>query len=409
MGLDNATLFVANIVILLVSVAAYLGVWLRSPADRHWLSWITANFALAAGLVLYLTAPDLPPHLAVWPDAFLIAGFSLRLAAARQFGGRSIQSPMVWAPAPAFIVLALLSSDRAANYSAANVVLTAQAFLVAYEFWRDRQDGLLSRVGLIGAYGVMAISFGARAFQGLVAADQISSYIPYDTLLEVHLVVALFHLATGTLLVLSLAAERTTDALRQAAMIDPLTGLNNRRAFDAYLRSKLASGSGQFALVLFDIDHFKRVNDRHGHAAGDAVLKSIADLLLHGTGKGDFVARIGGEEFALILSGLDTDQAFEATEHLRKSITGADITHDGVAIQVTASAGICHSTEGHTYDGLLEAADHQLYRAKRRGRNRTYRRTSRKGDEINGLLPESSGAVATNRLPVQRLLQGRSR
>jgi diguanylate cyclase (GGDEF)-like protein len=408
MGLDNSTLFVANIVILLVSVAAYMGVWLRSPADRHWLSWITANFALAAGLVLYLTAPDLPPHLAVWPDALLIAGFSLRLAAARQFGGRSTQSLMVWAPAPAFVVLALLSSDRAANYSAANFVLTAQAFFVAYEFWRDRQDGLLSRIGLIGAYGVMAISFGSRALQGITAADQISSYIPYDTLLEVHLIVALFHLATGTLLVLSLASERSADDLRRAAMMDPLTELNNRRAFDAYLRSKLESGSSQFALVLFDIDHFKRVNDRHGHAAGDAVLKSIAELLLDRIGDSDFVARIGGEEFAVILSDVEPDQAFKATERLRESITAAGVTHDGVAIQVTTSAGICHSTEGHDYDGLLEAADHQLYRAKRRGRNRTYQRTPIKGVATNGLHSAPYGAVETRRLSVQPLMRGRS-
>jgi diguanylate cyclase (GGDEF)-like protein len=408
MGLDNSTLFVANIVILLVSVAAYMGVWLRSPADRHWLSWIAANFALAAGLVLYLTAPDLPPPLAVWPDALLIVGFSLRLAAARQFGGRSIQSTMVWAPAPVFIALALLSSDRAANYSAANVVLTAQAFLVAYEFWRDRQDGLLSRIGLTIAYGVMAISFGARAFQGLVAADQISSYIPYDTLLEVHLIVALFHLATGTLLVLSLASERAADDLRRAAMMDPLTELNNRRAFDAYLRSKLEPDSSQFALVLFDIDHFKRVNDRHGHAAGDAVLKSIGDFLLHGIGSGDFVARIGGEEFAVILSDTDADQAFESTERLRKSIATAGVIHDGEAIEVTASAGICHSKEGHDYDGLLEAADHQLYRAKRKGRNRTCQRKTNTLNGKNDVDIAGSCAVAINRHSAVSVMTGRS-
>jgi diguanylate cyclase (GGDEF)-like protein len=373
MGLDNSTLFIANITIMLVSVAAYAGVWLRARDDRYWLSWIGANLVLASALVIYVSWPDLPPYLAVWPDGILIAGFSLRLAAARQFAGRPAGTWTLWLPAPIFFLIALASDSRSFDYAFVNVILTAQSMLVAHEFWRGREDGLPSRFGLIAVYLLIAVSFAVRAGQGFTAADQIVSYIPDDTLLQIHLIVALVHVAGGSMLVLSLASERGALALREAARRDSLTGLYNRRAFEARLRERLeAAAPKPFAVALLDIDHFKSINDLHGHAAGDAVLKSVAGILADAVRPADFVARIGGEEFAVILFDVEAQEAYGIAERLGTAVRASSTDYNGCRIKITISAGVCHSTAaGPDFDALLEAADRELYRAKFAGRDTT--------------------------------------
>jgi diguanylate cyclase (GGDEF)-like protein len=161
--------------------------------------------------------------------------------------------------------------------------------------------------------------------------------------------------------------EVEQEALRDQALRDPLTGLLNRRA----LEQRFAQGMvAPAALVLLDLDHFKRINDMHGHAQGDAVLCAFAAELRSAVRSGDAVFRIGGEEFALLLPGLNATQAQQRMLALHAHLAGARLA--GLAQPIGFSAGVVDaSVAGAGLPGLLATADEALYRAKAAGRGRT--------------------------------------
>ena len=162
------------------------------------------------------------------------------------------------------------------------------------------------------------------------------------------------------------------DRLSDDARIDPLTGLPNRRAYDEAVDQEMARSqrSGQpFALVLGDIDHFKRINDEYGHPTGDAVLRRVAVQLRQSERKVDVAARLGGEEFALLLPATNAFGAFLVAERIRRNLHGAFL--DGPPA-VTMSFGIaCYPSDGREAAALLQAADVALLRAKRQGRDQS--------------------------------------
>jgi diguanylate cyclase (GGDEF)-like protein len=375
MSVDSFTLFAANAVILLVTALAFFAAWQGQRHEVYWASWIAANTTLATALILFLLAPGgrdgLPMVLA---NCLLVAGFGLRWRAARQFGRRS--SPLTPILVPTLFIAALFALpslfDYGVVYTSINIVLAAQAFAVAYEFWRDRLDGLPSRYGLVLAYSAMAASFGARAGQGLLLNDGLTSYLPQDSLLQIHLLVALFFTTASGAFVLSIAYERGAMRLTEAALQDPLTGIHNRRAFEIRLQELLVTGGGDhFAVVIFDIDRFKRINDRYGHAAGDAALRACAETCVRTLRPSDFVARIGGEEFAAILPNISAASAFDVTDRVRRAVGACEIRCHGSRFRLTLSAGIVHSSTGAgTMDELMKRADAGLYRAKSSGRNK---------------------------------------
>jgi diguanylate cyclase (GGDEF)-like protein len=155
--------------------------------------------------------------------------------------------------------------------------------------------------------------------------------------------------------------------LRLAASTDPLTGLPNRRAFEERLAHELARArrtDASFALVLADVDHFKQLNDRHGHAAGDEALIELGRLLQAEMRAIDTVARIGGDEFAILLPG--TDAAGGAGAALRL----AGLVHDHPAIPAVSAGSAAYGPDGRTIDDLMRAADARLYASKRRSEPR---------------------------------------
>lgn len=181
---------------------------------------------------------------------------------------------------------------------------------------------------------------------------------------------------------------RERDALQRKAMLDPLTGLWNRAAIFEVLDREMsrASRSGDpFAVVMADVDHFKSVNDRHGHAAGDAALIEIAHRLREGVRAYDAVGRYGGEEFLLVLNGCDEEAAAWIAEDLRARIAATPVKVDGGELAVTLSLGVAAVSGGGALPAgtagaplpaagpLVAAADQALYRAKAGGRNRVER------------------------------------
>lgn len=161
---------------------------------------------------------------------------------------------------------------------------------------------------------------------------------------------------------------------RKAASVDQLTGLFNRAAFDEHVEHVIDLGRafGRSAcMLLVDVDHFKWLNDRHGHQAGDAVLRALGqclqDVFLR---KADFVARYGGEEFAVVLDAEEMDGAKVAAERMLEAIRALDIEHEGERLRITASAGVSRLVPGEDGQPWIERADRALYEAKNAGRDR---------------------------------------
>jgi len=159
----------------------------------------------------------------------------------------------------------------------------------------------------------------------------------------------------------------------ELARIDFLTNLANRRAFyeqgEHELRS-LEQGARPAAVVMLDIDHFKSINDRYGHAGGDAAIRSMAAVIRGNLRAGDVAGRLGGEEFALLLPEIALDAALAVAERIRAATESLVVEHDGCRISFTASAGVAALRAGTTLDAWVARADAALYQAKLGGRNR---------------------------------------
>ena len=176
--------------------------------------------------------------------------------------------------------------------------------------------------------------------------------------------------------VLNARLAQLNEELSVQSQTDPLTGLANRRAFDQRLAeevSRAARHGVPVSLLVVDIDHFKAYNDHYGHPAGDACLRRVASVLRECAGRPtDVVARVGGEEFAVLLPHQGTADALRIAERCMRGVEIAAIAHAGspVAPHVTLSVGVAESTDGQDAAALLAAADAALYRAKREGRRR---------------------------------------
>ena len=161
---------------------------------------------------------------------------------------------------------------------------------------------------------------------------------------------------------------------KRLSLTDGLTGLWNRRQFELRVAQELeraARFGERFALVIIDLDNFKRVNDTYGHLVGDAVLVATAERLVEGTREVDTVARFGGEEFVLLLPQTELPGALKVAEKVREEVAGQPVETDAGPLAVSLSAGVaCHPDDGTTLAQLLAAADGALYRAKAAGKNR---------------------------------------
>ncbi len=158
------------------------------------------------------------------------------------------------------------------------------------------------------------------------------------------------------------------------SLTDPLTGLPNRREFNGRLEERMSAWKRRrevFSLLMLDVDHFKRLNDEHGHSVGDQVLAAIGRALRGTVRREDAVARYGGEEFAILLPNTSLEQAVRVAENVGDAVARAGIDHNGQKIAVTVSGGLAAIAAEDTADSLIQRADEALYAAKASGRNRT--------------------------------------
>ena len=242
-----------------------------------------------------------------------------------------------------------------------------------------------SAVGAVGAAGGVVLGPGgelARAGDPDVGAHRLTLPLATGTSEFGSLVLSgdafgreLVETASSLAAQVSVALENAQlhRLVEQQALVDPLTGLANRRLLEETLRTELARAArfgDEVCLVLADLDDFKQVNDRFGHAAGDEVLKAFAGALDHTVRDSDMAGRWGGEEFALVLPGTDAEGGARLADRARRAIGSTSVEIPGGSVRVTASFGVASFPGVHDRDALLAAADGALYAAKRAGKDR---------------------------------------
>jgi diguanylate cyclase (GGDEF)-like protein len=166
--------------------------------------------------------------------------------------------------------------------------------------------------------------------------------------------------------------KQREQALTRMTQTDALTGLYNRRGFFERANALLQSARDQApSLLLIDADHFKRVNDTHGHAVGDTVLVQLANRMSAALREGDVIGRIGGEEFAVFLPATSLENAYELADRIRLSVSRHALRIQGLRVPMTLSIGVTVLQPGEsTLEAALGRADTAMYQAKRNGRNR---------------------------------------
>ena len=177
----------------------------------------------------------------------------------------------------------------------------------------------------------------------------------------------------GKLRAMTESLSARSETLEHAALTDSLTGMQNRRYFDDALREYLQEFrriDRPIGLMILDLDHFKMVNDTHGHDVGDEVLRAVSNCLREFTRYHDVAARLGGEEFAVVAPNMDEQLLVKLAERIRKAIASLTVVSGNVRLKVTTSVGLAVWDRKETAEDFFRRADRMLYQAKRMGRNR---------------------------------------
>lgn len=349
------------------------GSWLSARADRFLLTW-----AIGVGLIVahvfaysrYIEAPA--PLLQIAAFALLLAGFAVLMRAALEFRSRNapvaVTAAVAATPVAATVVAAAFGLDGVVSI-VANTAAMGILLATARQYWQARAEAPIPITVIAILYAVMAVSFGLCAGVLLFSGQFVIGKAPDNWAEDLNVIICIAGVTGIGALSLALNQSRLARSHRQDALTDPLTGLMNRRALFTNVG---AEPIDRFTgVLLFDLDHFKLVNDRYGHATGDEVLRRFALVMRQCLRTTDIAARLGGEEFAAILPRSTAERAHQVAERVRKSLADLVVETDLGDMQCTVSVGIAFPTgEGRTFEQVLGDADKALYRAKNGGRNR---------------------------------------
>jgi diguanylate cyclase (GGDEF)-like protein len=412
MHLDVGTLSVVTVFVtaLLGALLVFAGVQNRNIRAPMW--WGGAQIVSAIGLGLAASSGALAPFVSTdIANALVLLGYGLTWAGARVFDGRPVLRPViVFAPVVWLFACHIPAFESDANLRVV-VVSTMTAMLAAAtaeEFWRGRDEPLLSRwptVIVLLAYAAVLLAripatfFSPTLDDGSLLSGLSFALIAFGTLLFTVLM---------AFLLLNMTKERTELQHKINAMVDPLSGVANRRAFldgARRLLTQQAIDGEPLAMMLFDLDRFKDINDRMGHAVGDRVLQTFAASSTLTLGADILFGRIGGEEFAALFPVGDLGEAYAVADRVRRNFAAAAqrfVNGDleptvsvGVTVAVNPPAEAARNTNDGSKDAmtsmdlLLEVADRALYRAKANGRNRV-EATAPLGENVTPFAAASS-------------------
>ena len=373
MSLDTSTLYLvaAMVAAMLGAMLLYFGKQENIPALK-W--WGTAYLLGAASVALWtLAAGTLGEMLSVGLNAVGLVACGMVWNASRVFHGRKPNLPGLVLGAIAWIAAAMTLAPEASTMrmTIGAGIVAIYAALTATELWSERRRTLQKRWPAI----VVPVLHGFVLMLPILVGDLLH---PHGDMFSGSIWVTVFSIelmlyAVGTVFVIfMLVSERTVSVHRTAASTDPLTGMFNRRGFaEATSRviEREANAGRPVTVLIFDLDHFKSINDRFGHSAGDEILKLFATVVLSTLRITDLSGRVGGEEFAALLP-CPLEEGVIAAERVREAFADSGIVVEDGPVDTTVSIGVAGGPAGTELEVLLAAADSALYRAKRNGRNR---------------------------------------
>lgn len=349
--------------------------WQRNGGSAHAVSWAWAFWLAVLGWAAAGIESALAVHFVFPGGATMLCWFAAVLLAVRgvrqrgRTSDRGIELLAIWV-ATAVSVTMLLDiaiGEPVLVVPMALVLVAGGAMIAAVAVGpRARQAGVAVWVAMLiaiaFAIGCVALALGLLAFPGSGMALAVTTFVTVP-----------LSVAAGLAAILALNDDRAY-ALERLARTDALTGVWNRRGFDEAARHLLArarhSGATSAAVAIADIDGFKGINDGHGHAVGDATLVRFAEILRNAVEPGDLLARLGGEEFAILAVGVDGAGLHQRVERVRSLLSVPSIDPKGPPT-ITASFGVATvDLDHHSLRDSLERADRALYRAKNDGRNR---------------------------------------
>jgi diguanylate cyclase (GGDEF)-like protein len=398
----SSTLDIGTLFVIASCVTTLLGLFLlfAYAQDRvAALAWWGAAYLVGgcSGAIWRLGSQISPPVPAGTADILLFAAVGMIWNAARLFHGRAVSwggmflGAGVWLCASAVPVFA---DSAALHVIVSSLIVAAYTFLTAGELWRERRKPLIRRWPAI----FVPMLHGA-IFLFPMALTSLSSRLDGGSMVTawtaLFAVEVLLYVVGAAFIVLVLAKDRTVRLYKVAASTDALTGVPNRRGFFDAAGTLMASRTGAMqpvSVLVFDLDHFKSINDRHGHAAGDATLQLFAGVAEKTMRSGDVIGRLGGEEFVALLPGTLADAGIVA-ERIRSAFAAATLELEGGHAAATVSIGAACGSPGASLDSLIARADAALYRAKANGRNRV-----EFSDEAVAAPADASGAVDSPKL-----------
>ncbi|MGF9565499.1 GGDEF domain-containing protein [Neorhizobium sp. JUb45] len=372
MMLDYNSLLLALGFSAICLLVALFATWASRRSDSFMLTWVVSLALIIVGIFSY-SAYTLQAGLVIGAISyfFIMAGFSVMFAAGCQF--RTGRSPLRVSMVAGSIVMVLGLPAMLMGYDGISIIMmnVTTAILLtatAREYWLVRHEAPGPLIGMASLYATAGVSFALCACVLIRDQQWVIGHAPQNWAEKLNIAICIASMTGVGAFSLALHQWRLAAFHRREAMTDPLTGLLNRRAvFEKFGAVDLDQST---AVIVFDIDRFKSINDQHGHAAGDIVIRAFAQEMKVKAEK-DSVARLGGEEFVVVIKNVLPGRAERIAERIRRGFAERMIDIGGKTVSCTASAGIAFGTkEGRNFDTVLNLADGALYEAKRAGRNR---------------------------------------
>ena len=397
--LDVNTLFMVTMHVEIMLGLLLFFAWAQNFSKTALAWWGSAHLLRASSIMLLGMHGSIP----VWAsidlaNAALFGSFALTWSGARVFDRRTAEP--VWCLVG---VIIWLLACRLPQFSASielrtmvgSMIVTTYTWLAAYEFWRGRDEALVSRwpaVFMLFAHGAL---FLLRTPLSAVLQISPTSTFSQSAWLEMLSLEALLFTISIAFILLAMAKERTEYRHREAARTDVLTGILNRRGFleQSASSNRWAMDLKPTAVMLIDLDNFKSINDRFGHAVGDRVLRIFAETAASCIPTAGLIGRWGGDEFAAVLYDTERDEAQTAAQRMQETFQKLAAEIDGHRVNATLSIGMVLSSEGpFDLSALLGQADEALYLAKELGRNR-----------IEVASPETIWSSGLARVPAEQI------
>lgn len=340
--------------------------------------WGVAQLVMASGLAFASSAAFVnDPRLSAFGQALMLLSVGIMWMAIREFEGRSLNPLWVVVWPCGFIIAAAtgLAETFDQRLILASSLLGVLYLITGSELIRQQGERLVSRWPAIVLLAIMGLGYLAWMPLTLTMPIRAVGQIYASTWMPAVILVALLGRIALAFVVLALVKERQEIQQRMFALTDALTGLPNRRALFASAEALTEEGgylmSDPVSVLVFDLDHFKKINDTYGHRLGDHVLQLFSETLSGTLDDDSIIGRLGGEEFAAILPGSDLSAAASSAERVRFAFSEVAAIINGLPIAGTVSVGVAsHDDMACDIAALFHRADAALYTAKQNGRNR---------------------------------------